>query len=229
MSASHMPIGNPPSTTAATTATSSDAARIHGPRAPEAGRVLSLTRAVARRSVAARGTSATDAGEAGLLDRLGNQLAGFDRFAAIEGGDSTLQQLLGLPVTLGQRGARALDVGASPIVPALEKDDPRPDVDGLLELARKILIETREKELLDPGFAVGLAWLARGLGWFGAQRIRHQPLAIIARSATKHTTIGHEGHSAANVATKHDTRCLVGRAVSQGRCHATDTVADLRG
>ena len=108
-----------------------------------------------------------------LLDRLRNQLAGFSRFAAVEGRDSTLQQLLGLPVPLGQRAARTFDVGASPIVPALEKHDTRPDIDRLLELACKIVIETGEKELLDPGFAVGLARLARGLGCIGAQRIGH--------------------------------------------------------
>src|SRR5439155_15039906 len=69
--------------------------------------------------------------------------------AAVEGRDAGLQQLLRLALPLGERAARALDVGARPRVAAIEKQRAGPHVDGLFVLRREVVIEAGEKKLLD--------------------------------------------------------------------------------
>ena len=81
-------------------------------------------------------------------------------------------QLLGLALSLGQRTARALDIGARTSVAAFEKRHAGPDVDGLLVVAAEVVIESGEKELLDARGPIGLA--QRGLVCrIGAKRFGH--------------------------------------------------------
>ena len=77
--------------------------------------------------------------------------------------------------------AGAVDVRAGTAVPALEKRDARPDVDGLVVLAREIGVETRQQELFDPGGLVVLGRLAGRAATVGAQRIGHQGTGSIMR------------------------------------------------
>ena len=52
----------------------------------------------------------------------------------------------------GLRAARAIDVGARPIVRAIQKQHARPQVDGGVEFAGKVVIETRHEQMLDAPF-----------------------------------------------------------------------------
>ena len=79
---------------------------------------------------------------------------GFVAVAAAERGDAVLQQLFGLALPLGQRAARALDVGARARVAAVEEQRARPDVDGVLVVGGEVVIEADEQQLLDLRVAI---------------------------------------------------------------------------
>ena len=83
--------------------------------------------------------------------------------SAIERLQPFVDQRLGLALPLGLRAARALDVGASAIVMAVEEQDPRPEIDRRVELAGEVVIEAGDQQLLDARVAPGGAWrLGRG-------------------------------------------------------------------
>ena len=84
-----------------------------------------------------------------------------------------MQQLLGFPLTLGDRLPRPFDVRASAIVIAVEKDDARPDVDGLFVVFCEVMIEAGDEKFFDARRALGIGlWRLR----IGALRIRHQSI-----------------------------------------------------
>ena len=66
-----------------------------------------------------------------------------------------MHQRFGNALLLGLRAARAIDVGARAIVSAIEEQHARPEIDGRFELAREIVIEPRDEEMLDPRFVFG--------------------------------------------------------------------------
>ena len=70
--------------------------------------------------------------------------------------DAGLEQLLRLTLALGERAARAIDVGASPRVAAIEEQRARPDVDGLFVLRGEVVIEAGEQQLLDLRIAIAV-------------------------------------------------------------------------
>ena len=78
------------------------------------------------------------------------------RLAALEGRGAGLDQLLPLALALGDRAARALDVGAGAGVAAVEEQDARPDVDRELVLAGEIVVEPGEEELFDARVTIAL-------------------------------------------------------------------------
>ena len=82
------------------------------------------------------------------------QPARLEAFSPLERGDAVLQQLLRLALPFGLGAAGALDVGARAVVMALEKDDARPDVDGLFVLRGEIVIEADQQELFDLRVAI---------------------------------------------------------------------------
>ena len=53
------------------------------------------------------------------------------------------------------RAARAFDVGARAIVPAIEKQHAGPEVDGLFEFTRKVVIKAGHEQVLDPRLILG--------------------------------------------------------------------------
>ena len=84
-----------------------------------------------------------------LIERIAQQRAGARHFAAVESLEAFVDQGFGDALLLGLRAARAIDVGARPIVVAIEEQHARPEVDGRFELAREIVIEARDEEILD--------------------------------------------------------------------------------
>ena len=56
---------------------------------------------------------------------------------------------------LGLGATGAIDVRARAIVGAIEKQHAGPEIDGRFELARKVMIEPRDEELLDASFVFG--------------------------------------------------------------------------
>ena len=88
------------------------------------------------------------------VDRRLQQPARFVAVAAVERGDAVLQQLFRFALPLGQRAARALDVGAGARVAAIEKQRARPDVDRLLVLRGEVMVEADQQELLDLRVAI---------------------------------------------------------------------------
>ena len=100
-----------------------------GTRPRDAPRVLEPVQPIEHRQRLVRGRAA--------VDRRLQQPARFVAVAATERGDAVLQQLFGFALPLGQRAAGALDVGARARVAAIEKQRARPDVDGLLVVARR--------------------------------------------------------------------------------------------
>jgi hypothetical protein len=59
-------------------------------------------------------------------------------------------------LTFGLRAARAIDVSTRPIVGAIEKQHPGPEVDGLFEFAGEVVIEAGHEQMLDPRFVCRL-------------------------------------------------------------------------
>ena len=84
-----------------------------------------------------------------------------------------MQQLVGLALALGLRAPRTIDVRAGPRVAAIEKQDARPDVNGLFVIAGEVSIETDEQELLDSRVALVSFERVSG-GSVGRQRVRHR-------------------------------------------------------
>jgi hypothetical protein len=84
-----------------------------------------------------------------------------------------MQQLVRLALALGLRAPRPIDVRAGPGVPAIEKQDASPDVDGLFVIAGEVSIQTDEEELLDSRVALVPFERVSG-GSVGRQRVRHR-------------------------------------------------------
>ncbi len=73
--------------------------------------------------------------------------------SAIESHHPFVDEGLGLPLPLRLRAASPLDVGSRPIVMAVEKEDPRPEIDCRFEIAGKVVIKAGDKQLLDARVA----------------------------------------------------------------------------
>jgi hypothetical protein len=69
---------------------------------------------------------------------------------------TVLQEFFGLSQPLGERAARPLDVRARPWMAAIQEEHAGPDVDRLIVLSRKVMIEADEQELLDLRVAIRL-------------------------------------------------------------------------
>ena len=110
------------------------------------------------------------------LDDRRQQAAGRLRLAAVEGVHAAVQQFVRLALALADRAARAVDVRLGARVPAVEEQHARPGADRPLVLAREVVIQAREQELLDAGVAVGgrqAFRLGRGVGVQAVGHIRH--------------------------------------------------------
>src|SRR4029078_4612458 len=81
------------------------------------------------------------------------QPAGILGIAAAEGGGAALQQLFPFTMPFGDGAAGAVAIRTGACVAAIEEQDARPDTDGELVLTVEIMVEAREKQLLDPRLA----------------------------------------------------------------------------
>ena len=77
---------------------------------------------------------------------------------------TAVQQLLGLALTLGDRLARPIDVGASAIVIPVEENDARPDIDRLFVVFREVMIEAGDEKFFDARRALGIGVRFIGVG-----------------------------------------------------------------
>ena len=96
-----------------------------------------------------------------LIERVAQQRAGAHHFALVERFEAFVHERFGDALLLGLRAARAIDVGARPIVVAIEEQHARPEVDGRFELAGEIVIEAGDEQMLDPRVVFG-AWQRLG-------------------------------------------------------------------
>lgn len=65
-----------------------------------------------------------------------------------------VQHLVGLTLALGERGPRPVDIRACARMRSVEKEDARPQVDGLLVLSQEIPFEAIDEERLRPAVAI---------------------------------------------------------------------------
>jgi hypothetical protein len=75
------------------------------------------------------------------LDNASDQLAREVVLASVECRDPLIEELFRFAVTLRERAPRPLDVRASAIVSALQKDHARPHIDGLVVVSREIVVK----------------------------------------------------------------------------------------
>jgi len=90
-----------------------------------------------------------------LVERITQQRARAFDFAFAECFKTFMHQRLGDTLLLGLRAAGALDVGASPIVLAIKEQHARPEVNGLFEFTRKVVIKAGHEQVLDPRLIIG--------------------------------------------------------------------------
>jgi hypothetical protein len=92
--------------------------------------------------------------------------------AAIQRRLAGMDQFFRPAVPLGERAAGALDVRARLAMRAIEEQHPRPDVDGELVTAGKIVIEPDEQQFLYSRVAFATIGVPGG-GAIEAQRVGH--------------------------------------------------------
>ena len=90
-----------------------------------------------------------------LIERVAQQRACAIDFSLTKGFETLMDQRLGNALLLRLSAARALDVGARPIVAAIEKQHASPEVDGLFEFTRKVVIKAGHEQVLDPRLIIG--------------------------------------------------------------------------
>jgi len=84
-----------------------------------------------------------------------------------------MQEYFRFPLTFRLRAPGALDVGARTVVPTVEEQHPRPEINRLIETSREVVIEAVEQQLLDARIARGVVQgLTRG-AVFGAEGLGH--------------------------------------------------------
>jgi hypothetical protein len=94
----------------------------------------------------------------------------FSCIATAERRRAAVQQFLRLPLALGERAARALDVRPRAGMAAVEKQRACPDVDGELVVRGEVMVESGEEEVFDSGVAIrvgGRVYRPRRIGTRG--------------------------------------------------------------
>jgi hypothetical protein len=88
------------------------------------------------------------------LHRRGQQRSRAFRVTCVQRGQAAMEQLVGLPLTLGENRAGSLDVRTRAGMRPVEKQDARPRMDGPLVLAREVAIQSRIEQRVDRAAAV---------------------------------------------------------------------------
>jgi hypothetical protein len=107
-----------------------------------------------------------------LVERVPQQRPGVLHVPAMERIESLVDQGFGLALLFGLGATRALDVGPGTVVMAVQEQDTGPHVDGGLEVAGEVVIETGDQQLFDARVLPRRARTA-GWRWMGRLRIGH--------------------------------------------------------
>ena len=107
----------------------------------------------------------------GRRDCLGQHVAGRVGLAAIEQRPARLEHLFGVTLLFAQRRPRSIDVGASPGVCAVEKQDARPEMNRILVSAVEVAIESIDQQRF--GLAVASDLFVRRGREFDASQVGH--------------------------------------------------------
>jgi glutamate formiminotransferase len=108
-----------------------------------------------------------------MLDGQGHERTRLARIAAIERQQAAVQQLVAVPLTLGNRAAGAFDVGARAGVAAVDKEHPRPDVDRLFVLIGEVVGQPGEQQRFDARVAVTIRDVSPSGLTVGSKRVCH--------------------------------------------------------
>ena len=160
-----------------------------------------------------------------LIDGARQQVACALDVACLVGIEAAVQQFLRLALPLGNRASRAVDVGARPIVIALEKDDARPDIDGLFVISGEVVIETGDEKFFDARRALGDRPKCRRLRGIGALWLRHQSIGCLGYAAA---IMGQKPRSVNELAACHDASEHDARHDSMVRVRAVQTLPLVR-
>jgi hypothetical protein len=89
------------------------------------------------------------------VERVGNEAASAGDIAGLKRRNPLMKDGLRLPLQLGLRAARAVDIRTRAIVVPIEEQHARPEVDGLFVLTEEVLVEPGKEQLLDAGITLG--------------------------------------------------------------------------
>ena len=90
-----------------------------------------------------------------MIERVAQQCARTHDLTLVKRFEALVNQRLGNALLLRLGAPRAIDIGASPVVSAIEKQDACPQADGGFEFAREIVIEPGHQEILDSRVVIG--------------------------------------------------------------------------
>ena len=109
-----------------------------------------------------------------LGDRLDKELAGSRSFALLHQGLALVQHLVGPPLTLGDGGPGAIDIGAGARVRSIEEQDARPEMDGFFVPAVEVFVETLDEQRFDAAVPIGGVGLGHRVeaSWISHQKSR---------------------------------------------------------
>src|SRR5262249_25496364 len=94
------------------------------------------------------------------------------QLSPLECGDAGMQQLFRFTLPLGERRPGPLDVRSRPRVIPIEKERARPHVNRLRIVAREVMIESGQKEVLDFRITIGIVVMTCRRDRLRTKRIR---------------------------------------------------------
>ena len=117
------------------------------------------------------------------LDRRFEHRSRRNLVAALKGRYTGVEQFIAFALALGDRTSRPLDVRPRPGVPAIEKQDTRPDVNGKIVLTGEVVVETGKEKLFNPRVPIAIRFLRGGRGSARSNRVGHPQSKFIRRVA----------------------------------------------
>ena len=102
-----------------------------------------------------------------MIESGSQQLTRTRDVAVAKGVEALVEKRFRFALALSLGTPRTFDIRTRAIVMPIEEQHARPEIDGVVVVAREILIETREEQLLNPRVAIGTSQCL-GLGSFGS-------------------------------------------------------------
>ena len=97
------------------------------------------------------------------VERVGDEAASTGDIASLKRLNPLMKDRLRLPLQLGLRAARAIDIRTRAIVVPIEEQHARPEVDRLFVLTEEVLVEPGKEQLLDARITLGCAQRIRSV------------------------------------------------------------------